>query len=72
MVDEMLSVEDMANYLRLSKATVQRWCRMRWLPAAKIGKEYRIRRDDLEEWYQGRLHRGMEPGGGGAEHHYSA
>ena len=58
MAEELLSVQDMANYLRLSKATVQRWCRMRWLPAAKIGKEYRIRRDDLDRWYQSRLREG--------------
>ena len=44
--------------LSVSRDTVQRWCRMRWLPAAKIGKEYRIRRDDLDRWYQSRLKEG--------------
>jgi len=55
MDDELLSVADMTRILKVSKATVQRWCRQRRLPAAKIGKAYRIRRGDLDEWYEQKL-----------------
>lgn len=40
------------NYLKVCRATVQRWCKEGKLPAVKIGKEYRIRRSDLERWYE--------------------
>ncbi len=45
----------MTRILKMSKATVQRWCRQRKLPAVKIGKAYRIRRGDLDEWYEQKL-----------------
>lgn len=60
MAQELLSVDDVTRILKMSKATVQRWCREKKLPAAKIGKEYRIRRQDLEQWYEAKL---SEPGG---------
>jgi excisionase family DNA binding protein len=53
--DELLSVEEMTRILKVSKPTIQRWCRDRKLPAAKIGKAYRIRREDLDRWYEGKL-----------------
>jgi excisionase family DNA binding protein len=53
--DELLSVEEMTRILKVSRPTIQRWCRDRKLPAAKIGKAYRIRREDLDKWYEGKL-----------------
>ena len=52
---ELLSVEEMTRILKVSKPTIQRWCRDRKLPAAKIGKAYRIRKEDLDRWYEGKL-----------------
>jgi len=51
----LLSVDDITKILRISKGTAQRWCRDRRLPAAKIGKAYRIRKEDLDKWYEGKL-----------------
>ena len=55
MESELLSVDDITRILRISKGTAQRWCRDRRLPAAKIGKEYRIRKEDLDKWYEKKL-----------------
>jgi excisionase family DNA binding protein len=55
METELLSVDDLTKILRISKGTAQRWCRDRRLPAAKIGKAYRIRKQDLDKWYEGKL-----------------
>jgi excisionase family DNA binding protein len=52
---ELLSVDDITKILRISKGTAQRWCRDRRLPAAKIGKSYRIRKEDLDRWYEEKL-----------------
>ncbi len=52
---ELLSVEEMARILKVSKPTIQRWCRDRKIPAVKIGKAYRIRKDGLERWYEEKL-----------------
>lgn len=55
MESELLSVDDITKILRISKSTAQRWCRDRRLPAAKIGKAYRIRKEDLDKWYEEKL-----------------
>ena len=57
---ELLSVEEMTRILKVSKPTIQRWCRDRKLPAAKIGKAYRIRKEDLDRWYEGKLLQGVK------------
>ena len=50
-MNDLLTVIEVMNYLKVSRGTVQRWCRSKELPAVKIGKEFRIRRSDLENWY---------------------
>lgn len=55
METELLSVDDITRILRISRCTVQRWCRDRKLPAAKIGKSYRVRKEDLDKWYEEKL-----------------
>lgn len=50
-MDEVLTVDEVAQYLRVHPMTVQRWCRTGELPAAKIGRAYRIKRADLDHWW---------------------
>ena len=46
--NELLKVEEVAVYLRVTKGTVWRWCRTGEIPCVKIGHQWRIRRDDFE------------------------
>lgn len=46
---DLLTVGEVADYLRITKGTVWRWCRIGKLPAIKIGHQWRIRREGLEE-----------------------
>ncbi len=50
-MEEVLTVDEVARYLRVHPMTVQRWCRSGDLPAAKIGRAYRIKRTDLDRWW---------------------
>jgi len=45
---ELLTVEQAAAYLQLHKVTLYKYIRAGRLPAAKLGKVYRIHRRDLE------------------------
>jgi len=38
-----------ADFLRVSRATVQRWCQQGKLPAFKIGREWRINGEKLQK-----------------------
>lgn len=50
-MDEVLTVDEVAGYLRVHPITVQRWCRTGDLPAAKIGRAYRIKKSDFDAWW---------------------
>ena len=47
---ELVDSEEVAEYLGVERSTVQRWCRSGHLRGLKIGKEWRIRRDALEDF----------------------
>jgi len=46
----LLSVKDVADYLKLSERTVYKLVREGRLPAARIGGVYRFRREEIDEW----------------------
>jgi excisionase family DNA binding protein len=45
--NEVLTVREVAAYLRVSRVTVWRWCRQGTIPASRVGRNWRIRREDL-------------------------
>ena len=47
---QLLTVAEVAGVLRVSNMTVYRLIKAGELPALRIGKNYRIRRDDLDEY----------------------
>jgi excisionase family DNA binding protein len=47
--DDLLTIGEAAEYLRLSKKTTWRWCRSGRLPAFKIGHQWRISKADMQE-----------------------
>ena len=60
--EALLTVAEAAAYLRVSRATLWRWCQEGRLPAFKIGHEWRIVGTDLL-----RLTAPAEANGNGAE-----
>ena len=46
----ILTVREVADYLRMSEAKVYRLVKERHLPAVRIGKSWRFRKDLLDEW----------------------
>jgi excisionase family DNA binding protein len=47
MVNEVLTVEEVARLLKVTSTTVRRWCLSGRLPAFKIGRAWRIPREGL-------------------------
>lgn len=45
--NELLTVKEVAAYLRVSRVTAWRWCQQGTIPAFRIGHSWRIRRDEL-------------------------
>lgn len=47
---EILTLEEVARYLRLKPQTIYKWAQEKRIPAAKLGKEWRFRRSVLDRW----------------------
>jgi len=48
--DEIMTLEEVARYLKLKPQTVYKWAQENQIPAAKLGKEWRFRKQILDEW----------------------
>ncbi len=46
----ILTVREVAEYLRMSETKVYRLVKQRQLPVFRIGKSWRFRKDLLDEW----------------------
>jgi len=47
---EILTIEDVALYLRLKPQTIYKWAQEKRIPAVKLGKEWRFRRSVIDRW----------------------
>lgn len=51
----LLNVKQVAKYLQLKESTIYSWAQDGKIPAIKIGRTWRFRRADLEEWLEKHL-----------------
>jgi len=47
---EIMTLEEVAKYLRLKPQTIYKWAQEKRIPAVKLGKEWRFRRSILDRW----------------------
>ncbi len=57
---EILTVMEVAKFLRVPKSTVYKLARVGELPASKIGKHWRFLRRDIHEWMHSRSGKSRE------------
>ena len=50
MLDEVLTVTELAEYLRVCLSTIYRLLKTRKLPAFKMGSDYRFNLKQIDEW----------------------
>ena len=55
MEDTILTIEEVANYLRVSDRTVYDWAQRGEIPAGKIGTVWRFKKSEVEKWVNDRL-----------------
>lgn len=65
--DEILTIDEVAAYLKAGKRTVYRLAASGKLPAFKLGGTWRFRRGDLDQWIASRIGKAMVDDGEGAE-----
>jgi excisionase family DNA binding protein len=51
-MSEIMTTQEVAEYLRTSVETIKRMARRGALPAAKLGRNWRFRKADIDEWLE--------------------
>ena len=51
---KLMTVAELAEYLRISRASVYRLVRSRQVPVSNVGRQLRFRRDSIDGWLQGK------------------
>ena len=55
MEDDIITIEEVAKYLRVSERTVYDWAQKGEIPAGKIGTVWRFKKSEIEKWVNERL-----------------
>ena len=55
MEDDILTIEEVAKYLRVSDRTVYDWAQKGEIPAGKIGTVWRFKKSEVENWVNAKL-----------------
>ncbi len=51
MKTDIMTLEEVAAYLKLKPQTIYTWAQEKRIPAAKLGKEWRFRKSIIDEWF---------------------
>ena len=49
--NEIMTLEEVAAYLRLKPQTIYTWAQEKKIPAAKLGNQWRFKKSIIDEWY---------------------
>lgn len=58
--DEILTIDEVARYLKASRRTVYRLAASGGIPAFKLGGTWRFRRGELNNWIADRIGKAVE------------
>ena len=58
---KLLTVQEIAKYLRVKPSTVYEWAKNGKMPAAKVGRLWRFDREKVEAWVQNGGLKGPRP-----------
>lgn len=50
MEDRWLSVDEIAAYLGIKRDTLYKWIKRRDMPAHKVGRLWKFRKEEVDEW----------------------
>ena len=50
-MEEIMTLEEVAKYLKVKPQTIYTWAQTNKIPAAKLGKEWRFRKSVIDKWF---------------------
>jgi len=52
MANEILTAEDVCQYLKIPRSTLYKLSRDKIIPAFRVGKHWRFKKEKIEEWVE--------------------
>jgi len=49
-MDPLMTIEEVAQYMRVSRFTVYRLAKEHSIPATKVGRQWRFQREEINQW----------------------
>jgi excisionase family DNA binding protein len=59
--NDIMTLEEVAAYLKLKPQTIYTWAQEKKIPAAKLGKEWRFKKTIIDEWIIQHMDKKFEP-----------
>ena len=56
-IDRLMTIDELAAYMRVSRFTVYRLAKGRSIPATKIGRQWRFQKREIDRWITRRFHK---------------
>lgn len=47
---DLMTTEQIVDYLQISKSTLYKWCHEQYIPHIKLGNKLRFDKDKVEQW----------------------
>ena len=66
--NEIMTVQEVAEYLRLNEMTIYRLAQEGKLPALKIGRSWRFKKELIDEWFRRGAEVALSVGTGNVNH----
>lgn len=51
---ELMTIEDLADYLKVTRRTIYEWVKHNKIPAVKLIGQWRFRKDKIDAWIETR------------------
>lgn len=56
-MDQLMTIDEVAAYMRVSRFTIYRLAKDRSIPATKIGRQWRFQREEIDQWVRDQVRR---------------
>jgi excisionase family DNA binding protein len=54
--NDLMTIEDLAAYLKVSRRTIYEWLKLNKVPALKIVGQWRFKKDKIDSWMEAQAH----------------
>lgn len=60
-MDQLMTIDEVAAYMRISRFTVYRLAKDHSIPATKIGRQWRFQKEEIDQWVRNQYRKDSGP-----------